>query len=181
MIHIERVLRWRKAAGMVLLLAMVFLLLLSLLAGNAMRATDLAFRLAGNAQFREQAEEYAESIVTEIASAPANFPLSVSAGESICQPGAAEADGCSGVLPVPPATPGAIPAGVRVSYRVTRRRPHWLGRLPRRLEESTASSSRVYRAAVFEASAEVDGSGVRLGSAVVAQGFAVLVPRGGQP
>lgn len=166
--------------GMVLALAMVFLLVLAVIAGGAMRSAALAFYLAGNDQFKEQALQQAESIVADLTRAPDNFPLSTRVGESLCNPLSEDSSDCSGVIPVPVAPGDWLPPGVKTDYRVIRQGPLLLGRLPVRLEQSRVSSSRAYRAAVFEARAEVDGSAVRLGSAGVAQGLAVLVAWPGQ-
>ncbi len=166
--------------GMVLALAMVFLLLLAAIAGGAMRSTALAFHLAGNDQFKEQALQHAESIVANIVGAPANFSLSTQVGESLCSPSNSDSADCGGVLPVPAEPDDWLPRGVTSDYRVVRKGPLLLGRLPLRLEQSSVSSSRAYRAAVFEVRAQVDGSAVRLGSAGVAQGLAVLVAWPGQ-
>ena len=167
----------RKLGGMALMLAMAFLLLLTLLAGKAMRGTALAFRLAGNEASREQAQQYAEAIIAELAAEPANFPLAAGVGEVLCEPSRAGSAGCSGVVAQPATVALSLPRGMAADYRVIRKAPEWLGRLPLRLDQSVASSSRMYQAAVFEVQAEVDGSGARLGSAEIAQGVAVLVPR----
>lgn len=170
----------RRLQGMALILVMVFLLLLTLLAGKAIRATTLAFRLAGNEQSREQAQQHAEAIIAELAADAANFPLSTHVGEVLCQPSKAGAAGCSGVLGQSAVAARALPQGMAADYRVIRKTPELLGRLPVRLDQSATSSSRSYRAAVFEVQAEVDGSGAQLGSATIAQGVAVLVPWTGQ-
>lgn len=170
----------RRLEGMALMLAMVFLLLLTLLAGKAIRATALAFRLAGNEQSREQAQQYAEAIIAEVTAVPANFPLSAAIGDVLCKPSRAGAAGCSGVLTRPATVELSLPRGMAADYRVIRKGPELLGRLPVRLDQSAASSSRAYRAAVFEVQAEVNGNNVQLGSADIAQGVAVLVPWGGQ-
>ncbi len=170
----------RQLGGMALMLAMVFLLLLTLLAGKAMRGTALAFRLAGNEASREQAQQYAEAIIAELAAAPANFPLAMGVGEVLCEPSLAGTAGCSGVVAQPATVALSLPRGIQADYRVIRKGPELLGRLPMRLDQSVTSSSRIYQAAVFEVQAEVDGSGAQLGSAEIAQGVAVLVPRRAQ-
>jgi hypothetical protein len=165
---------------MVLLLAMIFLLLLALLAGTAMRSATLALRLAGNDQFREQALQRAQAVVAAIAREPANFPLSIGVGQSLCPPDNDDLTGCDYPLAELPDTVRVLPAGVALNYRVLRKGPLLLGRLPVRLSQAEVSSSRAYRAAVFEAQAVVDGNAARSGSAAVAQGVAVLVARPGQ-
>lgn len=165
--------------GTVLLLAMVFLLLLSVLAATAMRSAVLAFQLAGNDQFREQALQQAQAVVAALAREPANFPLAGGVGYTLCAAGDAHA-GCRGTLVAPPETVRAVPPGVALTYRVLRKGPLLLGRLPLRLPETEVSSSRAYQVALFEARAEVDGSAVRLGRAAVAQGLALLVARPGR-
>ena len=110
---------------------------------------------------------------------PANFPLSAGVGDVFCKPSKAGSAGCSGVLAKPATVELSLPRGMAADYRVIRKAPELLGRLPVRLDQSAASSSRAYQAAVFEVQAEVDGSGAQLGSAALAQGVAVLVPWGG--
>ena len=168
-----------QARGSALLLALVFLALLGMLAGGALQRGILSLRLAGNAQFREEAQQQAESLVDALAQEPANFPVSAGIGHTLCIPGDPD-EVCAGDLAALPQRLRTVPERVELNYRVSRRRPLFLGRLPRRLDQSEVSSSRAFHAAVFEAQARVDGAAMRLGTAEVARGVAVLVPRGEQ-
>jgi len=53
----------RRNRGAVLLLAMVFMLMLAVIAGSVMQTGVLEFHMAGNDQFQEEAFQRAQAIV----------------------------------------------------------------------------------------------------------------------
>jgi hypothetical protein len=162
--------------GAVLLLAMIFLLLLSIVAGTVLQTSMLEFQMAGNDQFREEAFQQAQAMASEIAEDLDNFPVTGGIGYKVCKVG------CNGTnfLEV---IDSAVPAeahGASVDYYVKRQGPLFIESLPFRQSQSQASSSPAFDAAIFEIRVAVDGSSVKLGSASVVQGVAVRVASSGQ-
>ena len=161
-------------AGAVLLLAMVFLLLLALVAAAVMHSGILEFHMAGNNQFQEEAFQRAQAIATELSSDPNNFILVGNVGSSLCMAGD-ESPACERYdLQAPVA--GEVPPGVALAYRVVRRGPLLLRGFPVREGERHASGAALFDAAIFEVDVRVAGSERRLGTARVVQGIAVRVP-----
>jgi hypothetical protein len=165
--------------GAVLLLAMIFLLLLAMIAGTTMHTSILEFRMAGNDQFREEAFQKAQAVATALSQNAANFPVTGGVGYTICKAGDSDAACNISSINVPAAV-AAVPAGVTVEYRVQRQGPMIMESLPFRQSQSEVSSSLAFDAALFEAAVAVDGSAVRLGRAEVAQGVARLVASSAQ-
>lgn len=151
---------------------MVFLLLLAVIAGTALRVSALEFRMAGNDQFREQALQRALGIAQALAVNPQHFPLDLGVGDSLCGAGS------SCARPVLPAVPTAdtLPAGTVLDYSITRRGPLLAPVADLRLAEASASGASGWRAASFEVQVAIDGTALGLGSARVVQGVALLLP-----
>jgi hypothetical protein len=163
-----------SSKGAVLLLAMIFLLLLAMVAGTVMQNSILSFRMAGNDQFREEAFQKAQGIVSAISEDQDNFPVSGGVGYIICKDNTVTA-GCSAdFAPIDPDVV-TLPAGVTIDYQIERQGPLLLETIPFRLSQDSTSSSLAYDAAIFEAKVEVDGSAVGLGKAQVVQGVAIVI------
>lgn len=162
----------KRQRGAVLLIAMIFLLLLAIIAGTVTQTSILEFFMAGNAQFREEAFQEAQSIVTEITSDANNFPVVGQVGYKLCKTVGGD---CKAQL-------SALVANkdTEADYSVVRRGPLILESLPFRQGESQGSSSPNFDAVIFEVNVEVDGSASRLGSAEIVQGVAVRVASSGQ-
>lgn len=162
------------SGGYILLLVMVFLLLLAVIAGASLRISALEFRLAGNDQFREQALQQAQGIARALAVKPAHFSLDLPVGYSRCGRGSA----CA--MPTLPASPAglALPEGVRLDFRITRRGPLLAPAPDFRLPPTQASGATAWQAANFEVQVAIDGTAVGFGSAEVVQGVTLLVPAG---
>ena len=164
----------QSCRGAALLLALVFMLMLAMVAATVMRTAILQLHMAGNDQFLEEAAHRAQAVATELSLDADAFLLDTGVGDSNCPAGSAAA-GCDYTL-LPVAAQAATPEGVVLDYRVTRQDPLlWRG-FPVREPEATASSSAGFDAAIFEISVRVDGGGRNLGSAHIAQGIAVRVP-----
>jgi hypothetical protein len=163
-----------KDRGMVMILAMVFLLLLTLVATTVMEMSAQEFQMAGNNQFREEAFQRAQAIAEELADDPNNFPVVGTVGYTVCTTTDTDVD-CNNenFLQVPGSA--TAPEGVAVAYQVVRQGPKFVESLPFRESQANASSSLVYDAAIFEVAVAVDGSEARLGSAEMVQGVAVRV------
>lgn len=174
-----RVMDKRKNRGAVLIMSMVFLLLLTIIAGTVMQTSQQEFQMAGNVQFREEAALRAQAIASEITADDDNFPVTGGIGYTICDPNDPDTDcNAENFLAVPDFA--TVPAGVDVSYQVVRQGPLLLESLPFRQSQANVSSSPAFDAAVFEVTVAVDGSAARLGSAEVVQGVAVVVANSSQ-
>jgi hypothetical protein len=166
----------RRAAcrGAVLLLALVFMLMMALVATTVMQTAILQLRMSGNAQFLEEALHTAQAIASELSLQPENFSLEHDIGRGNCPANASVAD-CQSYQLLAPVS-AVAPAGVQLDYRVTRQEPLFWHGFPIREAEHLASSSRSFNAATFEISVRIDGSRNRLGSAHIVQGIALRVP-----
>jgi hypothetical protein len=160
--------------GAALLLALVFMLLLAMIAATVMRTGALQLRMAGNDQFLEEAFHQAQAVATQLSLDARNFPLDMDAGDVNC-PQSSEDPGCDfRLLTVPSYTQSQ--EGVSLDYRITRTNPlRWRG-FSVRESEGVASSSASFDAALFEIGVRIDGSRKKLGSAHIVQGIAVRVP-----
>lgn len=173
--HIKRYSRVQHR-GSVLFLAMIFLLLLAIISGTVIRTSILEFQMAGNDQFREEAFQKAQAIAANLSEDIDNFPVTGEVGYTLCDP----ASTCDDATLAPDPNVVSVPTGVNVNYRIERQGPLLLESLPFRQSDTEASSSQVFDAAIFEASATVEGRAARLGSAQVVQGMAVRVASSNQ-
>lgn len=163
-----------SSSGAVLLIALVFMLLLSVMAATAMQSALLQLRMAGNDQFMEEALHQAQAIAVELSLRPGNFLLTAGVGDANCPPGRQEPVCTQNQLQVP-ASALALDTHA-LDYRVVRQDPLlWRG-FPIREAEHSASSSTGFDAALFEIDVQLDGSDNGLGSAHVVQGMVVRVP-----
>jgi hypothetical protein len=160
--------------GAVALLALLFMLLLSIVAATVLQSGSLQLHMAGNDQFKEEALYQAQAIATELSLQRDNFSLQDTVGSTTCLLGD-EAPPCDrSSLPVPASAQHL--EGYMLDIRITRQDPLlWRG-FPVRESEKNASSARSFDAAIFEVDVHLDGSEARLGSARVVQGVAVRVP-----
>jgi len=160
--------------GAVLLLALVFMLMLAIIASTVIQTAILQLRMAGHDQFLEESLHKAQAIATELSLNPDNFFLEGGVGHTNCPVGDQNLNCDRSQLQ----TPGSAvaPTGVEIDYRVIRQDPLlWRG-FPFREAQDFASSSNSFDAAIFEIDVRIDGSEKRLGSAHIAQGIAVRVP-----
>lgn len=158
--------------GAILLVSMVFLLLIALVAGTVMQTSMLEFRMAGNAQFREEAFQKAQAVASAISEDIDNFPVVGDVGYTNCVAGAS---GCDATTVTFDSGIAAVPTGVSITAQVTREGPRILESFPVRLSEGQTSSSPSYDAAIFEVAVNYSGSDEGLGNAEVAQGVAVRI------
>ncbi len=157
-----------------MLLALVFMLLMSIVAAMVMQTAILQLHMAGNDQFLEEAFHKVQAIATELSLNPDNFILEEGIGHTNCPLGAPGPDCDSSALQVPAGA--VVPAGVELDYRITRQDPLlWRG-FPLRESQGTVSSSSNFDAVPFEISVRINGSQKRLGTAHIVQGIAVRVP-----
>ncbi len=155
------------------MLALVFMLMLAMVAATVMQTAVLELHMAGNDQFLEEALHRGQAIATELSLNPENFFLDGGVGHTNC-PAGVQGPACDrSDLQAP--TSAAVPAGVVLDYRVIRQDPLLSRGFPLRESQDTVSSSNSFDAANFEIDVRINGSEKRLGSAHIVQGIAVRV------
>lgn len=175
----ERITSRKHNRGAVLILAMIFLILMTLVTTTVMKTSVQEFQMAGNSQFREEAFQRAQALVSEISTDLGNFPVTGTVGYTVCTAADPDAD-CNDVNFIGALASDTAPAGVALNFQVERQGPLFVEGLPFRQSQSSASSAAAFDTAIFEVSADVDGNGARLGSAAVVQGVAIRVASSSQ-
>ena len=166
--------RLTASHGAVLLLALVFMLMLAIIASTVLQTAILQLRMAGNDQFLEETLHKAQAIATELSLNPDNFSLEGGVGHTNCAIGEQRLHCDRSQLQIPGSA--VAPAGVEIDYRVIRQDPLlWRG-FPLREAQDAASSSSSFDAVIFEIDVRVYGSEKRFGNAHIVQGVAVRVP-----
>jgi Tfp pilus assembly protein PilX len=164
----------QKCRGAVLLLALVFTLMLAVIAASVMQTAILQLHMAGNDQFLEEAIHRAEAIITELSLNRENFSLTGGVGDTNCP---IEAQGliCDrNELAI--SRLAQTPEGLEVDYWVTRQDPLMRRSFTIRESQDIVSSSTHFGAATFEINVRIGGGENRLGNAHIVQGIAVRVP-----
>lgn len=158
--------------GSVLLIALIFLLILTLGATSSMRTSNMELQMAGNEEVRVGTLEMAQSIVDEVVMNRNNIVVSGGIGYVNCT---SNVSGCtSNTVTIDPSLLSPAKAGnARV---VVERLAPALTPAPRGIN----SSADAFFAARFEVDATYDGIDDNEGKAGVVQGVLVLVPRGAQ-
>lgn len=165
----------RVARGAVLIVALIFLLLLALVATTVIQTSELEFRMAGNVQFSEEAFQRTQAIATAVSTDSNSFPVVGDVGYTICNTVSTSVSPCDTTVITLDSNIVEHPTGVDLDYWVTREGPAILESIPFRQGESEASSITSYDAAVFEVHATYDGTDVRLGNAGIVHGVAVKI------
>jgi hypothetical protein len=157
-----------RQRGVVLLLAMVFSAMMSVLAVSALRVSALEARMAGNATSRMASLELADSILVGLLQEPDSFPLSLAPGLVPCPVSVGEPE-CPVVF-----------SGVQQEavYRISRLAPALFKDFSLREAESKATGVSHFNTAIFEVAVTVGSPRGRSGHAHVIQGVAVRVPAG---
>lgn len=164
--------RYNHQTGSVLLIALVFLVILTLGATTSMNTSLLEMRMAGNEEIRVSTLEMTQSVVDEVVGNPSNIIVSGDVGYVNCTDNVA---GCNEtsiqidqtLLPVADADKAEV---------VVERLSPALSPAPRGIN----SSADAFLAARFEVDVTFDGSDDGEGRAGIVQGVIVLVPRGAQ-
>lgn len=162
-----------RCGGAILLLAMVFMLLLAILATTVLRGASLQLHMAGNHQFQEDALQRVLAVGEELSHQPGNFLLRGDVGFTNC-PADSQRDDCD-VKQLQAPRAAQVPAGIQLDYRVVRQGPRYISGSALRESQQTVSSARHFQAAVFEIDISVDGSAQRLGNARLVRGVALRI------
>lgn len=157
------------AAGLVMPVTLVFLLLSSLVAVVLLQMAQAEQRLSGNLQQHQQSRLLAEALLRALVSSEDAFDPDLSPGSSRCRKG-----GACGREDLTLSVPAALlPPGAQVAWEVRRLAPAWQTEWPFRRRESVVSGLGMGRLALFEARVTVDARALRGGMTRLAQGVAV--------
>lgn len=157
--------------GSVLILALVFTLMLTVISSTAMQNSMLQLRMTGNDQLSHDAYYRAEAIADELSQNLGNFLFDSEVGHSNCPLDPKVFDCDARLLPVPMSA--ATSEGYEINYRITRQSPLLWHHFHVRDLQGTAASGSSFEAAIFEVDVRMDGVKTRRGSAHVVQGVAV--------
>ena len=157
--------------GYVLLLAMLFMLMLAMVATTVMQTAILQFQMAGNDEFYEEALQTARAVNIELSRDRLNFSTDGDVTATRCPSGKVARHCDYSDLRAP--TSVVVPAGLTLDYRVVRQAPLIVKGFSPREGQGRASSMRNVGMAVFEVDVLVDGGDLRLGRARLVQGVAL--------
>jgi Tfp pilus assembly protein PilX len=163
----------RRQNGAVLIIALMFLLLIALVAATSSETNTLQIQMAGNDQLRADAQQRVMAILDAILDDANNTPVIGDIGYKICAEGSLEAS-CDRAIITLNAGLAAAPTGTTSTYFVTRMGPLETGAPV--MNESMASSASAYNVARYEVTASFQGEAARLGNSTIVQGITVKIP-----
>lgn len=159
-----------RQSGAILVIALVFLIALSLLAVGSMGSSNIGLHMAQNEESRIAAGQGAQALADAIISDTGTTPVIGVSGFTICTAGEADCD--RNDLPVEnEVLATAIAEGI-ISARVQRLGPTF--RPPPRVVESSIDK---FTSATFEVTTTYDRVDEKLGRQQITEGVLVLVPR----
>ncbi|MBT8066748.1 MAG: hypothetical protein KJO09_05875 [Gammaproteobacteria bacterium] len=160
----------RGQHGAILIIALMFLLTITLLTLSSMRSSRIGLFLAQNEESRVSAEQAAQALADAIVSTPASTPVVGDSGFTACTPGES---GCNrNDLPVPNATLAYAVASNHMQARVERTGAAF--RPPPRVVETSIDK---FSAASFRVTTTFDRAADGLGREQITEGVLVLVPK----
>ena len=160
----------KRQSGAILIIALVFLVAITLLTTSSMRSSNIGLFLAQNEESRIAADQAAQALADAIVANPASTPVVGDAGFTFCTPGAYNCDRTD--LPVQnPLLAGAI-AENHLSAKVER--TGTVFRPPPRVVESSIDK---FTSASFTVTTTFDRVEDGLGYQQVSEGVLVLVPK----
>jgi len=163
----------RRQDGAVLIIALMFLLLIALVAATTSETNTLQLQMAGNDQLRADAHQRVMAILDAILDDPDNTPVIGNIGYKICDAGSLEAS-CDQTLINLDSAVTDVPIGTSTDYFVTRVGPLETGAPV--MSESMASSASAFNVARYEVTASFQGDAARLGNSTIVQGITVKIP-----
>lgn len=162
--------------GIALVVALIFLIVISIIGVTAVKFTSADVRSALNDEYRITAFQNAQSVLDAIVSDPANTPVVGTGGFTICTAGmtpttAVPCDPTDFIVMSDPLFDDAIDAGeVTASVQLL-----GFGRAPPR-SRGRPSSAAMFRAANFRLQSTYDKTASGQGRTVINQGLLLLVP-----
>ena len=153
--------------------ALLFLLLITLVATTGAQTSTLQLQMAGNEQSRVEAQQRALAVLDAIIDDSDNAPVVGNIGFKICDEGSLDATCDLNSIALDGAVT-TLPPGVDLDYFVTRVGPLEVDAPT--MDEAQVSSASAYKLARQEVMASVDGIEERLGSSMIVQGVNVRIP-----
>ncbi len=160
----------KRQRGAILVVALMFLIAITLLTLSSMRATNIGLYMAQNEESRIAAEQAAQALADAIVASPASTPVYGMQGYTACTAGQTGCDRYD--LPVGDPVLEAEVASDHISARVERVGP--IFRPPPRVVESSIDK---FTSAGFRVTTTYDRMDEGLGRQQVSQGVLVLVPK----
>jgi hypothetical protein len=159
----------RKQGGAILVLALMFLVTITLYTISSMRSSNIGLFMAQNEESRVTAAQAAQALADAIVASPASTPVVGISGYTACTPGET---GCNrNDLPVTDPVLASAVANNHISARVERTNP--LFRPPPRAVETSIDK---FSSASFRVVTTYDRLDEGLGHEQVTEGVLVLVP-----
>jgi len=159
-----------RQRGAILVVALMFLIAITLLTLSSMRATNIGLYMAQNEESRIAAEQAAQALADAIVANPGSTPVYGMQGYTACTTGQANCDRYD--LPAGNPVLDAAVASGHISARVERVGP--IFRPPPRVVESSIDK---FTSAGFRVTTTYDRMDEGLGRQQVSQGVLVLVPK----
>jgi hypothetical protein len=159
-----------RQGGAILVVALMFLIAITLLTLSSMRATNIGLYMAQNEESRIAAEQAAQALADAIVANPSATPVYGMQGYTACTAGQTDCDRYD--LPVGDPVLEAAIASDHISARVERVGP--IFRPPPRAVESSIDK---FTSAGFRVTTTYDRMDEGLGRQQVSQGVLVLVPK----
>ena len=160
----------RRQRGAILMIALVFLVTITLLTISSMRSTNMGLFLAQNEESRIAAEQIAQALADAIVASPASTPVVGMSGYTACTAGESGCD--SNDLPVSDPTLAAKVAADHIQARVER-----TGALFRPPPRAVETSIDKFATASFRVVTTFDRVDEGLGRRQVTEGVLVLIPK----
>ena len=160
----------QKQRGAILMIALMFLVAITLLTLSSMRSSNIGLFLAQNEESRVAAEQAAQALADAIVATPASTPVVGMSGYTACTAGET---GCNrNDLPVPNPTLAGQVAADHMQARVERTGAEF--RPPPRAIETSIDK---FNVASFRVTTTYDRTDEGLGREQVTEGVLVLVPK----
>lgn len=159
----------QRQHGAILVIALMFLVAITLFTVSSMRSSKIGLRMAQNEESRYAAIQAAQALADAIVANPASTPVIGETGYVACTAGQSGCDGYN--LPVDDATLAGEVATYRLSARVERTGSVF--RPPPRIVESSIDK---FTSASFTVTTTFDRSDEGLGRQQITEGVLVLVP-----
>jgi hypothetical protein len=160
----------RNQNGAILVIALMFLVAITLLTVSSMRSSNIGLHMAQNEESRIAATQAAQALADAIVANPASTPVVGKSGYTACTAGQLECDRLD--LPVEDPTLAAEIAANYISARVQRTGEEF--RPPPRIVESSIDK---FTSASFTVTTTYDRVEDGLGRQQVTEGVLVLVPK----
>jgi Tfp pilus assembly protein PilX len=160
----------KKQSGAILVIALMFLVAITLITVSSMRSSNIGLHMAQNEESRFIAEQAAQALADAIVANPASTPVVGVTGFTACTAG--ESNCTRNDLPVDNSVLAAAIASNHISARVERTGLAF--RPPPRIVESSIDK---FTAASFKVTTTYDRAADGLGRQQVNEGVLVLVPK----